>query len=364
MPTPPYHELRRSDHAIVDPEALASLLHAARVGRVGVIADGEPYVVPMNFAYEDARTGTHARIIIHGASQGRLIEALARDARVCVEVDEVVATLPDPVLCEYDTAYASVLCYGRARVLTALGERTAALRVLARKYAPTEEADALKERTVDAFRGRFGAHTAVIDIAIDTITGKQQPVVTSAPRHRVAHDNAAPDLARFGHVPATYRHHARVVTPGDDVALPHGLLKWYEIRRGDYPPGVHPRRAGVHPHRSRDRRTRPRVWARLRHPALCGRARIPHRLRLASHQRAVGNALHPRPDERQRRRLPARPPQRRRAGAVRVGVGARLARTRGLGALPLVGARHRREARLSGRPPHGHGVSAIKSPIP
>lgn len=233
MPTPPYHDLRRSDHAIGDPEALASLLHAARVGRVGVIADGEPYVVPMNFAYEDARTGTHARIIIHGASQGRLIEALARDARVCVEVDEVVATLPDPVLCEYDTAYASVLCYGRARVLTALGERTAALRVLARKYAPTEEADALKERTVDAFRGRFGAHTAVIDIAIDTMTAKQQPVVTPAPRRRVAHDNAAPDLARFGHVPATYRHHARVVTPGDDVALPHGLLKWYEIRRGE-----------------------------------------------------------------------------------------------------------------------------------
>jgi len=101
MPTPPHHELRRADHAIVDAEALVSLLRAARVGRVGVIAAGEPYVVPMNFAYEGTGAGTPARIIIHGASQGRLIEALARDGRVCFEVDELLATLPDPVLCAY-----------------------------------------------------------------------------------------------------------------------------------------------------------------------------------------------------------------------------------------------------------------------
>jgi len=234
MTTTTSHEPRRADHAIVDAEDLISLLRAARVGRVGVIADGEPYIVPMNFAYEDARAGMPARIIIHGASQGRLIEALAHDARVCVEVDELMVTLPDPVLCKYDTAYASVLCFGRARVLASLDERTAALRVFARKYAREEAADALKGRTVEAFRGRFGAHTAVFEIAIEDMTGKRQPVVAPAPRRQVDHDGAAPDLlAGLGNVPAAYRHHPRVVTPGDDITLPHAMLKWYEIRRGE-----------------------------------------------------------------------------------------------------------------------------------
>ncbi len=153
---------------------------------------------------------------------------------MCFEVDEPSATLPDPVLCEYDTAYSSVLCFGRARVLASLDERTAALRVFARKYAREEEADALKGRTVEAFRGWFGAHTAVIEIAVENMTGKRQPVVVPAPRHQVDHDGAGPDLLEgLGNVPAAYRHHPRVVTPGDDLALPRAVLKWYEIRRGE-----------------------------------------------------------------------------------------------------------------------------------
>ena len=162
------YELRRGDHSFQETEAIEALLHSALVGRVGVISHGEPYVVPMNFVYENEK------IFIHGASEGRLIEAIKANPRVCFEIDEYVATLPDPVLCEFDTAYASVVCYGQARVLDDITSRTEGLKRIARKYAPREHADALREETVEAFRGVENSHTAIIEIAVEQMTGKKQ----------------------------------------------------------------------------------------------------------------------------------------------------------------------------------------------
>lgn len=38
------------------------------------------------------------------------------------------------------------------------------------------------------------------------------------------------DLTGLGAVPAGYRHEDRLVTPGDDLALPGARLKWYALR--------------------------------------------------------------------------------------------------------------------------------------
>jgi nitroimidazol reductase NimA-like FMN-containing flavoprotein (pyridoxamine 5'-phosphate oxidase superfamily) len=166
--------IRREARAIAEQHMLAALLHAAVVGRVGVIAGGEPYIVPMNFAYDDDEGATPGRIIVHGASQGRLLRAIETHPRVCFEIDTYLSTIPHAVLCEFDTAYASVICWGDAQLLISLEERTTALRLLARKYAPVEKANALKKRTVERFRSDMGSQTAVVAITIETMTGKQQ----------------------------------------------------------------------------------------------------------------------------------------------------------------------------------------------
>jgi nitroimidazol reductase NimA-like FMN-containing flavoprotein (pyridoxamine 5'-phosphate oxidase superfamily) len=169
QPTP----IRYSKRAILEDETLASLLETALVGRIGVIAEREPYIVPMNYAYDREGGGPLGRVIIHGADQGRLLRSLSANPAVCFEIDTFLATVPHPVLCEYDTAYASVICSGRAHLLTVLEERTTALRVLARKYATPAKAATLKGKTVDRFRSDSGASTAVIEIVLESVTGKQ-----------------------------------------------------------------------------------------------------------------------------------------------------------------------------------------------
>ena len=160
--------LRRSDREVTSARDVESLLARAPVGRLAVIAQGEPYVVPMNFVYADGR------VVVHGAESGRLVDAVRSDGRVCFEVDEHLGTVPDPVLCHYDTAYLSVVGFGRARVLEHLPERTAALRLLARKYAPERDPERLRAGTVERFRASStGSATCVIEIDLERVTAKR-----------------------------------------------------------------------------------------------------------------------------------------------------------------------------------------------
>lgn len=170
---------RRREREITEAQHLRALLHAALVGRMGVIAQGEPYIVPMNFAYEQLE-GTLGKIILHGAGQGRLFQALEGTPVVCFEIDAFIETLPHPVLCEYDTAYTSVICWGQVHQVMTVEERTVALRLLARKYATVEKAEALKERTVERFRSDMDAQTSVYEILLERMTGKQQLRPTSS----------------------------------------------------------------------------------------------------------------------------------------------------------------------------------------
>ena len=64
-------------------ESLA-LLRGGRLGRLGCVADGEPYVVPVNYVF-DPETGS----AVSHSLPGRENEAMREDPRVCLRVDDI-----------------------------------------------------------------------------------------------------------------------------------------------------------------------------------------------------------------------------------------------------------------------------------
>jgi nitroimidazol reductase NimA-like FMN-containing flavoprotein (pyridoxamine 5'-phosphate oxidase superfamily) len=125
-------KLRRSDRAMSEEDTVV-LLRRALVGRIGTVdADGTPYVVPLNFVYEHAAS----RIHLHFARQpGHLASNLKFSSKVCFEVDE-----PGPLIatgetgCETSHVYESVICFGRAQVVSDERERARIARLFVRKY--------------------------------------------------------------------------------------------------------------------------------------------------------------------------------------------------------------------------------------
>ena len=56
------------------------LLTAARIGRLGCVDDGEPYVVPISYFFEDGSVYSHSL-------PGRKIDILRAHPRACLQVD-------------------------------------------------------------------------------------------------------------------------------------------------------------------------------------------------------------------------------------------------------------------------------------
>jgi nitroimidazol reductase NimA-like FMN-containing flavoprotein (pyridoxamine 5'-phosphate oxidase superfamily) len=109
---------------------MAEILGRATVGRLGLLADGEPYIVPLNFAYADGR------IYFHSGLEGRKIEAIQKSPRACFEVDEVHDLIFDEQQsCLSGTRYHSVIAWGTVRRLESDAEKMKALDCLLKKYA-------------------------------------------------------------------------------------------------------------------------------------------------------------------------------------------------------------------------------------
>lgn len=143
------------------------LLGRAPIGRVGVISDGEPYVVPVNFAWLDGR------VVVHGSEGGRLVEAVRAGGRVCFEVDEYHGTVEAATPCHHSTEYVSALGFGTAKIVEDPRERTRALKAIVVKYASQEMADRLTDAVAENYRSRrSGSRVRVMQISFDRLSGR------------------------------------------------------------------------------------------------------------------------------------------------------------------------------------------------
>lgn len=87
-----------------------ALLRGRRLARLSCIAEGYPYVVPVNYVFDGES------FLIHSLP-GRKIEALRADPRACLQVDEIEGLL----------SWKSVLVYGIYQEITNAAERERAM---------------------------------------------------------------------------------------------------------------------------------------------------------------------------------------------------------------------------------------------
>lgn len=147
--------LRRTDRAIPDSEA-AGLLLAGEYGILSTVsADGQPYGVPVSYAY------TGEIIYFHCALEGHKLDNLNNNNRVSFCVVGKTQVLPD----KFATRYESVIVFGRAAEVTG-DEKQAGLIELLKKYSPDFVAKGLRYIDGDGDQAR------VYKISVEAMTGK------------------------------------------------------------------------------------------------------------------------------------------------------------------------------------------------
>lgn len=150
-----FRTMRRKKQELTAAECEEILARASH----GVLAvagdDGYPYAVPMSYVFADGR------FYFHSAKQGHKVDAAARNekASFCVVgKDEVMPEL-------YATDYASVIAFGRLRVLSG-AEANAAIVRLADRYEPSGVGR-------DAELAREAGKYLMLELRVEHMTGKR-----------------------------------------------------------------------------------------------------------------------------------------------------------------------------------------------
>ena len=120
--------MRRKDKEITDGKVMVSIVEKAIVCRVAMCWQNEPYMVPMNFGYQDNY------IYLHSVREGRKLDILRNNDKVCIEFDVDVELIQSQEACKTSMKYKSVLIFGKAVILKDVVEKKRALDIIMHHY--------------------------------------------------------------------------------------------------------------------------------------------------------------------------------------------------------------------------------------
>ena len=149
---------------ITDEGQIRAILDAAKVLHLGMCADNEPYVVPMNYGYtlEDGKLVFY----LHSAVLGKKLEMLRANPRVFVELDCDRKPFEGEKPCQYGLSYSSLMGRGTARIIEDVEEKMQAMTALMKTQ--TQKDFEFNERLVSI--------VAVIRIDVAEFTAKHRPI--------------------------------------------------------------------------------------------------------------------------------------------------------------------------------------------
>ena len=149
-------EMRRKERQIPEEEAWAVVDKCEYAFLAMTAEDGTPYGLPVTIVREGRN------IYFHSALEGRKVECLRRQPRVCLTCVGDTAIHQD----RFTTLYESAVAFGTAAEVTENAEKVEVLRLLCLRHTPDNMADF--DRAVNASLARTG----IWKITVEEITGK------------------------------------------------------------------------------------------------------------------------------------------------------------------------------------------------
>lgn len=121
--------------SITDPKEIEDIIRKCAYCTVGLTdLEGNPYVIPMNFAYRD---GT---IYLHSGPDGGKVEMATNHPQVCITFCEghELVYMHQQVACSYSMKSRSVVCRGKVRFVEDLDEKRGILDIFMKHYTENE----------------------------------------------------------------------------------------------------------------------------------------------------------------------------------------------------------------------------------
>ncbi len=149
--------MRRSEREIKERVVIDAIIRQCLVCRLGLSDGVEPYIVPLCFGYDGEA------LYFHSAPEGRKIDILRMNSRVCFEFDIPEGMREAEQGCRWGINYRSVIGFGTAEIINDQEDKKKALGIVLAQYSDKEY----------IFPDDVVTKTAVIKVVIAHVTGKQ-----------------------------------------------------------------------------------------------------------------------------------------------------------------------------------------------
>lgn len=155
--------MTRRELEITEPEKIREILDKSLVLHLGLVDDGMPYIVPMNYGYtmDDGKL----TIYLHGAAKGYKLDVIRKNPVCCFEMECEVVPFEGAVACQYGTSYSSLMGRGKAVIVEDVAEKIEAMKLLMKTQTGKDF----------AFTDRLVSIVSVIRIDVDIYTAKHRP---------------------------------------------------------------------------------------------------------------------------------------------------------------------------------------------
>lgn len=120
--------MRRKEKEIKIRKDIDDIIRRCRVCHLAMSDGDQPYIVPLNFGYDGSF------LYFHAATEGRKIDILRKNNKVCFEFDILHDIVKAEQACKWGAKYESVIGSGTAEILDNQDAKKAALEWIMRQY--------------------------------------------------------------------------------------------------------------------------------------------------------------------------------------------------------------------------------------
>ena len=154
-----------------DQKKIETFILQERTGVLGMVSGIFPYAVPVNYVWHNGS------VYFHGMGSGKKEKILSKNPFVCFTIYKEHGTVTDPVPCHVDTAYLSVMIFGKAEKVTDPKEATEALQKVLDKFMPKYYSHPLTSALIENYRSSMdGNAVSVYRVTPQEVTAKENSV--------------------------------------------------------------------------------------------------------------------------------------------------------------------------------------------
>lgn len=149
--------MRRNEKEIEDKDIINEILSKSHICRIGLFDNEYPYVVPMNYGYNENS------LYFHCSSKGKKLDLIRKNNKACFEIEQSHEVIKNEVSCKWTTKYRSVIGFGNIDIVTDYNEKIEALDFIMSQHG--KEDNHYKDELIDKI--------VTLKLNISNLTAKQ-----------------------------------------------------------------------------------------------------------------------------------------------------------------------------------------------